>query len=400
MKFADIQKLYETGLITDEQRMRIVERFKLKEESSHFLVIITFIGAVLMASGIALLISAHWEEIPRGVKIAFSLALMLGAHGFGWWLREVHGQYRKTGEALHFLGSCLFLVNIALLGQIYNIASRTPDAFLLWWLGIAALPWLLRSKAQHVLLQEAFGIWFGFEVNERGSFIGCEFERQPLLYAVLGLIYLGAGYSLRTTAFGEFAAITERIGLALFLIFFYPLTWKDFFGGGGYREIRFWVFPALGAAGVLLSATGMRNLRALTRQWRWTWLAALLGMTILMGSAWFGFWETGSAGGSRYRYWGTSWCYLVATLALFVFCLLQIQIGIQERSRFLVNLGVAFVGLDIIATYCDLLGSMTRTGLMFVISGVFLVCFGVYLEKKRRALLKQMKMQPQERTAL
>ena len=152
MKFADIQKLYETGLITDEQRMRIVERFKLKEESSHFLVIITFIGAVLMASGIALLISAHWEEIPRGMKIAFSLALMLGAHGFGWWLREVHGQYRKTGEALHFLGSCLFLVNIALIGQIYNIASRTPDAFLLWWIGIAALPWLLRSKAQHVLL--------------------------------------------------------------------------------------------------------------------------------------------------------------------------------------------------------------------------------------------------------
>ncbi len=92
MKFADIQKLHETGLITDEQRVKIVERFKLKGESSHFLVIITFIGAVLVASGIALLISAHWEQIPRGLKIGFSLALMLGAHGSGWWLREVHGQ--------------------------------------------------------------------------------------------------------------------------------------------------------------------------------------------------------------------------------------------------------------------------------------------------------------------
>src|SRR6266567_2925434 len=245
MKFADIQKLHETGLITDEQRVKIVERFKLKEESSHFLVIITFIGAVLMASGIALLISAHWEQIPRGVKIGFSLALMLGAHGFGWWLREVHGQYRKSGEALHLLGSCLFLVNIALLGQIYNIASRTPDAFLLWWLGIAALPWLLRSKAQHVLLLLAFGVWFVLEVNERDGWIYCESGWQILLYALLGLAYLGAGYCLRRTKFSGFAGATEKLGLLLFLIFTYPLTWKEFFGWEN-SGVHQWFLPALG----------------------------------------------------------------------------------------------------------------------------------------------------------
>ncbi len=65
--------------------------------------------------------------------------------------------------------------------------------------------------------------------------------------------------------------------------------------------------------------------------------------------------------------WGESWTYLAGTLALFVFCLLQIQVGLQERSPFLVNLGVIFIALDIIAAYCDLLGSMARTGLMFLI---------------------------------
>ena len=103
------------------------------------------------------------------MKIAAGLLLMLGFHAGGWWLREVQGKYRKTGEALHLIGSCLFLANIALIGQIYNIVSRPPNAFLLWWIGIAALPWLLRSKAQHVLLLIAFGVWFGFEVNERGG---------------------------------------------------------------------------------------------------------------------------------------------------------------------------------------------------------------------------------------
>ena len=95
----------------------------------------------------------------------------------------------------------------------------------------------------------------------------------------------------------------------------------------------------------------------------------------------------------RYGYWDESWNYLVGTLALFVFCLLQIQVGLQERSPFLVNLGVVFIALDIIAAYCDLFGSMARTGVMFLISGIFLIVFGVYLEKKRRTLMKQIKSQ-------
>jgi sulfite exporter TauE/SafE len=78
-------------------------------------------------------------------------------------------------------------------------------------------------------------------------------------------------------------------------------------------------------------------------------------------------------------------------LALFVFCLLQIQVGLQERSTFRVNLGVVFIALDIIAAYLGLFGTMAFTGMMFVVSGVFLIVFGVYLEKKRRNLMKQIK---------
>jgi uncharacterized membrane protein len=393
MKYGDVQKLREAGLITDEQRQKIIGHFQFKEDGGgKFLAIVSLIGAVLIAAGIALLIAAHWNGIPRGVKIAAGLLLMLGCHAGGWWLREVQGKYRKTGEALHWIGSCLFLANLALIGQIYNIVSRPPNAFLLWWLGIAALPWLLRSKAQHVLLLLAFGIWFGFEVNERGGLIYCESDRQVLLYALLGLVYLGAGYCLRVAKFSEFAGVTEKLGLFAFLVFTYPLAWKDFFDWDN-PEIRQWFFPAFGLFALLLLIPGLKNLAALTRQWRWTWFTALLGMMIFMATVWFGCWRLDQDGGSRHYFWGESWSYLGGTLALFVFCLLQIQIGIQERSPFLVNLGVVFIALDILAAYCDLFGSMARTGVMFLISGVFLMVFGVYLEKKRRALMKQIKSQ-------
>jgi uncharacterized membrane protein len=390
MKRADIQKLHEAGLITDEQRQKIIEHFQIEEEGGKFLAIVSIIGALLIAAGIALLVAAHWNDISRGVKIAAGLLLMLGFHAGGWWLREAQGRYRKTGEALHLVGSCLFLANIALIGQIYNIVSRPPNAFMLWWIGIAALPWLLRSKAQHVLLLIAFGIWFGFEVNDRGGLICCESDRQVLLYALLGLVYLGAGYCLRSTPFFEFAGMTEKLGLLAFLIFVYPLTWKHFFDWEN-SEIHHWFFPALGLLALLLLAAGIRNLRALTRQWRWTWFAALSGMAVFMATVWFGCWQLNHAGESRHYFMGESWSYLAGTFALFVFCLLQIQVGIQERSPFLVNFGVVFIALDILAAYCDLVGSMARTGVMFLISGVFLIVFGVYLEKKRRALMQQIK---------
>jgi len=36
MKYADVQKLHEFGLITAEQRQKIIEHFKLKEDSNRF----------------------------------------------------------------------------------------------------------------------------------------------------------------------------------------------------------------------------------------------------------------------------------------------------------------------------------------------------------------------------
>lgn len=386
MKYADIQKIHEAGLISAEQRQKIVEHFQLKEDSNKFLAIISFVGAILVAAGIVLLIAANWEEIPRGVKIATGLALMLGAHVAGWWLREVRQDYRKTGEALHLAGALLFLGNIALVGQIYHLVSRPPNAFLLWWAGIAALPWLLRSRALHVLALLAFGVWFGIEVNHDDSLIRLRDESQVLAYSLLGAVYVGFGYVLRRGAFASFAKITERIGLLAFLMFAYPLTWQGFLNNFHHAATgSYWILPALAAVAVALIALGARNLD-LDRQWRWTWGVALAIAAGLMVMAFYmpheGNW------GWHHEFTPVN---AAAAVTMFVFCLLQIQVGLQERSPFLVNLGILFIALDIIAAYIGLFGTMARTGLMFVVSGVFLIVFGVYLEKKRRKLMKQIK---------
>jgi uncharacterized membrane protein len=387
MKYADIQRIREAGLISEEQQLRINEHFKLKEDANRFLAIVSFFGAILVAAGIVLLIAANWDTIPRGIKLAAGLGLMLGAHAAGWWLREVRKDYRKTGEALYLVGGLLFLGNIALVGQIYHLVSRPPNAFLLWFLGIAPLPWLLRSRALHVLGLLSFGLWFGMEVNEKGSPIYLGDESQVLAYALLGLVYFGLGLLLRRGSFTVFSTVTERLGLLALLLFSYPLTWPGFmWGHHADRALAApWLLPVLAVVAMALVAIGARHFE-LDRQWRWTWGLTLVGAAGLLAvvffvpdqEAWRWYREFTSVNAG-------------AALALFVFSLLQIQVGLQERSPFLVNLGVVFIALDIIAVYFGLFGTMAFTGMMFVVSGVFLMVFGVWLEKKRRRLMRRLR---------
>lgn len=391
MKTTDIEKIHVAGLITAEQRDKIIAHFKLKDEGGRFLVIVSFIGAVLVAAGIALLIAAHWNEIPRGVKMVCGLGLMLGAHGGGWWLRDARKNRPKTGEALHFGGSLLWLANIALVGQIYHLSSRPGNAFLLWWLGLAALPWLLRSAAQFALLLFAVGLWLGVEINDSTSLIRCDDEHQVLAYALLGLVFTGCGFLLRRGANQDFAVVAETFGLLAFAIFSYPLTWAGFLGWD-HREVDAcpWLLPALAALAASGIALGCRNLAALPRPWRITWGLALAGAAVLLVAA-------------DYVPPRDNWHWLghmtplntVAAIGLFAYFLLQVQAGVQTRSRFLVNLGVVFIALDIVATYIGLFGSMAFTGLMFVLSGLFLIVFAVCLERKRRSLMKQINSTPE-----
>ena len=105
MKYSDVVRLEELGLITGEQRQNIITTLTLKEETGKLLLVLSTIGAVLIVGGILLLISANWDAIPRGVKIAGGLVLMLTAWAGGGYLREVRRDYRKAGEALDQVGA-------------------------------------------------------------------------------------------------------------------------------------------------------------------------------------------------------------------------------------------------------------------------------------------------------
>ena len=391
MKHSDIVHLHELGLITEEQQQKIISTLKLKEEGGKLLLVLSTIGALLIVGGIILLISANWDAIPRGVKIATGLLLMLSAWGGGWYLREVRGDYLKSGEALYLVGAGLWLSNIALIGQIYHLSSRLPNAFLLWFAGVLPLPWILRSKALFVLSLMSFGIWVGTETNcDAGWFGGDWYESQMALYGLCGLLVLAWGYVLRLGRWSEFAAPAEKTGLLALLLSTYPFCWV-YFGHYGIKwnpaAIATLSVIALGA--LVLLAIGLRNPQLeLPTQWRWTWAATLVGLAALFGIAltW---------GPSEYwRYnqhdsnLGLSWLTLAGT---FIACLLQVQVGVFLRSKFMVNLAVTMLAMLFLTAYVNLFGSMATTGWIFLLAGVFLLAFGIYLERKRRGFIARIR---------
>ncbi len=391
MKYSDITQLHELGLITEDQRQKIITQLNLKEDGGgKLLMILSTIGAVLVVTGIILLISANWDAIPRFVKIASGIGLMLAAWAVGWFLREMQGVYRKAGEGLYLVGAGLWLANIALIGQIYHLSSRPSNAFLLWLAGIAALPWILRAKGLFILTLAAFGIWLGVEVNQNDSLFGPHWdESQLVLYGLCGLAVLGWGGVMRGSRWDDFAEPAERTGLITLMIASYPLCWNEF-----YHRSFDWtpgglaVLMTLSAVALLLLAQGLRRRDlALDRQWRWTWGLTLAGIGALL---WIWLAVGGGDGGSYYgkHRFGTNW---LMTIGLFVAALLQVQVGVALRSRFMVNLAVLMMALVILSSYVTLFGSMATTGLMFVVSGIFLIAFGIYLEKKRRKFIARIR---------
>ena len=217
MKLSDVDEIHKAGLITEDQRRAIVAHFELDRESNKLLAILSIIGAVLVSAGIILLIASNWDAIPRLVKLVGGLALLGGAHAGGWFVGRT-GRHPRVADALHLIGSVMFLANIALVGQIYHLSSRTPNAILLWLLGIAPLAWILRSKAQHILTLGVLALWLGLELNERDSllYFGGE-ARQMMFYVIVGVALSGLGMLLQRSRVPEFGPSTEGFGILMLL---------------------------------------------------------------------------------------------------------------------------------------------------------------------------------------
>ncbi len=397
MKRTDVDTLLTDSMISEPQHAAIVERYSLAAHGSRLGGIFAMIGAALCVAGVALVISANWALIPRLVKVAATIALLVAFHACALFCTS--RKYPRIGAALHVAGSVMFLLAIALVGQVYNLSSRPPNAILLWTLGICLLPWVLQSRAQFLLLLVALIVWLMLESNAPDS-----------------LLYIGKSY--------DFFPAISWIGALLLassaLLFFAPLRWRgDRFVVSA--ESVGSVFVSVGLLACALGWQGMGIGRNGAALFHWmsslpVWLtfaavvcvavasmtdrhspwvsrsAWVLGVAVAAALPWFLVIHPEWAGATT-RWHETGPFAWIASGALFCFALVQIQRGLARASPTLINSGIAFVALNIAAVYFRLFGSMMNTGITFVITGALLVALAWFLERWRQRLNLRMRAQ-------
>jgi uncharacterized membrane protein len=184
----DLQELVSANIITEDISRQISEYYRSKETtpSNKFNLVLGILGAILVGSGIILLVAHNWDVLNKLTKtiLAFlPLAIAQAICVFALVRKRENRVWQESSAAFLF---CTVPASIAMISQIYQI-DGTLSGFLLTWL-ILTIPLIYLQSASIVsLLIIAILTWYGVEVGYHALF-STSVTHYPYMY---GLLLLG-----------------------------------------------------------------------------------------------------------------------------------------------------------------------------------------------------------------
>lgn len=113
-------------------------------------------GGIMLAAGVLLFVSAHWDEISPFQRMALLVLAVGGFHLAGAFSLD---RFRALGVTLHAVGTVALGGAIAMAGQIFNMQEHWPSAVLLWAVGAIA-GYLLLGDWPHLALTAILLPWW------------------------------------------------------------------------------------------------------------------------------------------------------------------------------------------------------------------------------------------------
>ena len=375
------------GLVTAEQAAAIRRRYAdvREERRGSATTALAVIGAVAVGLGVIGFVAANWDGMSHAVRLVLLTAAVAGSYAAAYHLRERTGSRPRVGEALYLLGVLLFGASLFLVGQMYNVQAHDPLALLLWSGGATATALVVRSRAIAATAVLIFTAWIGFEfglaLDDAG---GDAFAAFP----VVAVFYGGALYGLATAAQARirehwfassgFPESCRGVGLPVAAAGLFVFTFSeaadelaqaadglDGFVLAGFVLLAALAFAGAGALALSHRPSGRYEAAALA--------AVLVVMLVAM-----------TAGGNGDVY-ALVFNVLFAAVALGV-----IYAGYLSDEPWLVNLGVVFVAVDLIARYFDVFWSALPRSLGMIGAGLLVLGIAWVLERQRKRLLERM----------
>jgi hypothetical protein len=370
------------GLLDAEmaRRIRAYENKQKKPAGLRWQVIVVLIlGAILLACGVALFVSAHWDQIGPGARLAVVLVMVSVFHLGGRWVRE---RFHGLSTALHAVGTLSTGAAIFLVGQIFNIQEHWPAAVLLW--AVAALAgWiLLHDEAQQVLTLLLFPAWILSEFSYYAEgHIGENVYagRFLIVWAVLYLtFFLGSKREVLQGILFGVAAIASITGICVLLEGWHSWGDQTFLPLG----LRTWGWVDIAAIPLLFAFFRFRK--------------SVIPVTIAIAFSIALPWCQRVWTESDNNWYGKPYSYvhhgpnLAAHALVAVFAVFIIWWGVRQLSQALVNLGIVGFAITVIWFYfSDIFDKLDRS-LGLIGLGILFLAGGWALEKTRRRIVAGM----------
>ncbi len=323
------------------------------------------LGALLLACGVVLFVSAHWDQLGPGSRFGLVVLLLSVFHLAG---AATRARFLGLSIAFHAVGTVSAGASIALVGQIFNLQEHWPTAILLW--AIAALAgWaLLGDEAQQTLTFLLFPAWMLSEIafaveDHAGSpaFIG-------RFLAVWAVLYLTLFLGTRRRAVGGILFAVSAIAGAI-AVGAMVLDWDEL-------NFRHPSTLSLGARALIWAATAAMPLGlSIFRPIRsFIPVAVSIAFAALLPFV---------AGYSN-------WTHLAAQLLVAAFTLFLLWWGVRRGSHALVNLSMVWFALTVAWFYFSSIFDKVGRSLGLIGIGVLFLAGGWALEKTRRNLIARM----------
>ena len=334
------------------------------------------LGAILVACGVALLVSSHWDRISPGERIALVFAMVAVFHLAGGPAKE---RYPRTSTTLHALGTLAMGPAIALVGQTFNLSSHWPAAVLLWALGALAGWLLLGDQAQQTIALLLVPAWMVSELIDAGwGHIGREIYVGRLLvaWAILYLTFFdGSRRRIVRDSLSGAAVAVAVWGTALMVSGWQSYDWAHSSLPFG---MRFWTWTAIAAIPLIVAAFhGHKGLVPVAVAVVYVTVLPWCYRTWVVTSTTFGVsFQRTLAGPNLMTY------VVVAAFAVFLSAW-----GVRLGSKLLVNFGVAGFAVSVVWFYFGSILSAINRSVALIGLGVLFLAGGWALEKLRRRMI-------------
>ena len=362
-------------------------RFRLGIRFNRLIVVLSTLGAVLIASGIISFVAANWQGMPAMAKLSLLIGGQTAAYLIGYQLQFVRG-YPRVGEAIMFTGAVWFGANVFLVAQSYHLGTDNPDLMILWFLGVLPLAYLARSTSVTVMAVGIFTVGISWKAatwvdGPESAFLvmGSLFLTAALLYSI-GMLHLRrANLKLHAGPYLISGALLA-IGLAYVLTFnevfedTLSLTILDFQTLSGSYLALAGILSAVTVAALVVAVRNSDN-NAVNPVGRYA-EPGVVALVIAFG------WFTATLPFNSIALYVTAFNLL---LVLLIFG--SIVLGIINRREALINVGIIFFVIDLSTRYIELTVDMLDTSLAFVVGGLLLLGVGYGMERARRQLLRQ-----------